>query len=75
MKPLTSGFFSKAKASQFMAFSALAFACPAFAHEGHGNTVLHAFMHLLQEPDHLVLLGVAAVVVLAAWRFFKGQKK
>jgi hypothetical protein len=50
-------------------------ALPAFAHEGHGNTVLHAFLHLLQEPDHLIFLGVAGVAVFAAWRFFKGQKK
>jgi hydrogenase/urease accessory protein HupE len=50
-------------------------ALPAFAHEGHGNTVLHAFLHLLQELDHLILLGVAAVAVFAAWRFFKGAKK
>lgn len=75
MQSLTSRFFSKAKALQFTAFSALAFAGPAFAHEGHGNTVLHAFLHLLQAPDHLILLGVAGVVVFAAWRFFRGQKK
>jgi hydrogenase/urease accessory protein HupE len=48
---------------------------PALAHEGHSNTVLHAFLHLLQEPDHLLLLAAAGVVIVAAWRFFKGEKK
>lgn len=75
MKSLTSKFFTKTKALRFTAFSALAFAGPASAHEGHGNTMLHAFLHLMQEPDHLILLGVAGVAVFAAWRFFKGQKK
>jgi hypothetical protein len=60
------------------ALCAAVFAGPAFAHEGHGNTALHAFLHLLQEPDHLIMLAVAAlaaVAVLGAWWFFKGQKK
>jgi hypothetical protein len=40
----------------------------AMAHEGHGNSVLHAFLHLVKDPDHLLLLvcGVAGVV-LAIW--------
>ena len=48
---------------------------PALAHEGHGDTVHHAFMHLLQEPDHLLLLVATAVVIFAAWRYFKGKNK
>ena len=75
MKSLTSKVLSKTKALHFTVLGAVAFASPAFAHEGHGNTMLHAFLHLLQEPDHLILLGVAGVAVFAAWRFFKGQKK
>lgn len=75
MNSLTSKFFSKAKPVHFTALSALAFAGPAFAHEGHGNTVHHALMHLLQEPDHLLLLAAAGVVIFAAWRYFKGKNK
>jgi len=52
-----------------------AFASPAFAHEGHGDTVHHALMHLLEEPDHLLLPAAAGLVILAAWRYFKGKNK
>jgi hydrogenase/urease accessory protein HupE len=47
----------------------------AWAHEGHGNSLLHAFLHLLQEPDHLLLLSGVAGVVLAIWFFYKRGMK
>jgi hypothetical protein len=70
MKSVNSRFFATCAGSLLAGITV-----PAFAHEGHGNTVLHAFLHALQEPDHLILLGVAAVAAFAAWRFFKGAKK
>ena len=35
---------------------------PALAHPGHGNTPLHAFMHMVE--DHGLLIGVVFVVAI-----------
>jgi hydrogenase/urease accessory protein HupE len=70
MEPMNSKFFVTGAGFFFACITA-----PAFAHEGHGNSLLHALMHFLQAPDHLIMLGVAVVTVFAAWRILKGAKK
>lgn len=39
-----------------------------YAHEGHGNTPLHAVLHMLEENGIVLLLALVMMVALLLWR-------
>jgi hydrogenase/urease accessory protein HupE len=42
----------------------------ALAHPGdHALSALGSVAHLLTEPDHLAMLGIAVILVLGVWRW------
>ncbi len=52
-------------------FSSLAYAHPG---EHHGN-LLNAIVHLLTEPDHLVMAAIAVLVGIAGARFYRRRSQ
>lgn len=47
----------------------------AFAHEGHGDSVHHAFLHFLEDPLHLLWIVGVVVALLVGWQRLRGKQK
>lgn len=46
-----------------------------FAHEGHGNSAHHAFLHFLEDPLHLLWIVGVAAALLVGWQCVRGKQK
>ena len=46
----------------------------ALAHPGdHAMSAIGSLVHLLTEPDHLAMMGAAALLAFAVWRWRKAK--
>jgi hydrogenase/urease accessory protein HupE len=53
-----------------------AMASGAMAHPGdHSMGAAQLLVHLLTEPDHLAMMGVAALLGFALWRYSRSQAR